>query len=110
MFSSRFHLETGAEATTLGMRVWRVKTSFQRLKCGFSRGRRVGPASIAYVFDPIEAAEGRSVIFSLRACRTASGRAFFMMWVAVDKWIRCGLRMGLDKRNEDSLSVRLLHV
>ncbi len=92
------------------MRVWRVKTSFRRPECGFSCGRRAGAASIACVFDPIEAAEGRSVIFSSRACRTASGRAFFMMWVAVDKWIMCGLRMGLDKRNEDSLRVRLLHV
>ena len=35
-------------------------------------------------------------MFSLRACRAASERTFFMMWISVDKWIRCGLRMGLD--------------
>src|SRR3990170_7212483 len=27
---------------------------------------------------------------------------FFMVWMSVDKWIRCGLLMGLDKRIEDS--------
>ena len=91
MFTSHFQIETGAEVITLGMRAWRVKASFRRAKCGFSHGRRVGPASIACVLEPIEAAEGRNVIFSLRACRTASGRAFFMMWVSVDKWIKCGL-------------------
>ena len=91
MFTSHFQIETGVELITLGMRAWRVKASFRRAKCGFPPGRRVGRASITCVIEPIDAAEGRSVIFSLRACRTASGRAFFMMWVPVDKWIRCGL-------------------
>src|SRR3989304_4955393 len=26
---------------------------------------------------------------------------FFMVWMSVDKWIRCGLPTGLDKRIED---------
>jgi len=90
VFTSHFQIETGAELITLGMRAWRVKASFRYAKCGLSHGMRVGPASIACVLEPIDAAEGRSVIFSLRACRTASGRAFFMMWVSVDKWKSVG--------------------
>src|SRR5712692_11039770 len=43
---------------------------------------------------PIDVVVGRSVIFSSRARGTAPHRAFFMMGVSVDKWIRCGLPIG----------------
>jgi len=54
------------------------------------------------LFQPLEAVDGRSVIYSIRDRRTTSDRAFFMVWMSVDKWIRCGLPRGLDKRIEDS--------
>jgi len=51
----------------------------------------------------IDVVVGRSVIFSSRARGTAPHRAFFMMWVSVDKWIRCELPTGGLGQNQNGL-------
>src|SRR5712691_11890176 len=72
-----FSLESGAQRTTLGTRANHVKASFRRARCGFSRSRRAGHALLLSVFEPLEAVDGWSVIYSIHDCRTASDRAFF---------------------------------
>src|SRR6266436_5859452 len=72
-----FSLESGAQRTTLGMRANHVKASFRRARCGFSRSWSAGHALLLSVFEPLEAVDGWSVIYSIHDCRTASDRAFF---------------------------------
>jgi hypothetical protein len=48
---------------------------------------------------PIDVVVGWSVIFSSRARGAAPHRAFFVMWVSVDKWIRCGLLLPSQTRD-----------
>src|SRR5215470_1887543 len=71
------YVERLAQASTLGIGREHVKAFFRREKCGFSRARVVGHASILTRCIAVGAVDGQSVIFSIRPRETASERAFF---------------------------------